>query len=86
MADRADTTLFAKVKRTAVYVKEKIDGVDVFVHRPYDIVEYDYGTGSRDTYLLPHFGKTQSETGVTEVYDDIRVFKTAPDWDLTNSF
>ena len=33
-----------KVKRTAVFVREQVDGHDAYDRRPWDFVDYDFGT------------------------------------------
>jgi len=76
-------TATAIVKRNAIFVKERKDGREVYVRRPYDLVEYNWGDASANrAYLQPHFGVTQSKSVRSEVYDDIRIFDTPPDWDL----
>ena len=72
----------AVVKRNAVFVKEKRDGKDVYVRRPYDLVEYNWGEVSANrAYLQPHFGTT-SRAVRSVIYDDIRIYDSPPDWDL----
>ena len=73
----------AIVKRFAIFVKDWRGGSYVYRHRPYDVVEYDWGEGERKTYLQPHFGHTRSRTLSEEVYDDVRFYSSAPEWDLT---
>jgi hypothetical protein len=75
-------TDLAKIKRTAVFVKERRDGKDAFIRRPYDVVEYNWGDGNLPTYLQPHFGRPRSMTLDEEMYDDVRFYSTTPDWDL----
>ena len=76
----ARTVLTPKVKRIAVFVKEARDGHAVAVRRPYDIVEFDEGTGTRDAYLqiFPGGG---AMAGV-EVYDEVRTYSNPPAWDI----
>jgi len=76
-------TSVAKVKRIAVFVKEWSNGSFAYNHRPYDVVEYDWGEGERKTYLQPHFGRTRSATLDEEIYNDVRFYSTPPEWDLT---
>jgi hypothetical protein len=75
-------TAQAIVKRNAIFVKEMKDGHQVYVRRPYDLVEYNWGEEGIKTYLQPHFGQPQSKTLRSEVYDDVRFYSTPPDWDL----
>lgn len=76
-------TAQAIVKRNAIFVKEMKNGKAVFVRRPYDLVEYNWGdTTANATYLQPHYGHTQSRTERAEVYDDIRFYDTPPLWDI----
>lgn len=74
----------AIIKRYIVFVKRNTDGgANVqYQHRPYDVVEYDWGDGSRETYLQPHFGVTRSPSEASEIYDGIRVYDNFPDWDF----
>ena len=72
----------AIVKRFIVFVKRTANGVTQYDRRPYDVVEYDWGEGGRETYLQPHFGQTRSSSEVEELYDGIRTYDTYPDWDF----
>lgn len=73
----------AIVKRNAIFVKERKNGRDVYVRRPYDLVEYNWGdTTANATYLQPHYGHTQSRETRSEVYDDVRFLSEPPPWDL----
>ena len=76
----ARTVLTPKVKRTAVFVKDARDGHAVYVRRPYDIVEFDEGTGTRDAYLqiFPGGGAMAD----TELYDEVRTYNIPPAWDI----
>jgi hypothetical protein len=70
------------VKQVAVFVKERKDGQPVFVRRPYDIVELNWGDGTGpNTYMRPAFGR-RSVQEKSEVYHDVRFYDRAPDWDL----
>lgn len=70
------------VSQVAVFVKERKDGRDVFVRRPYDLVELNWGDGTGpNTYLRPSFGRRSREEK-SEVYADVRFFDTPPKWDL----
>lgn len=72
----------AIVKRSAIFVIEMKDGKKVYVRRPYDLVEYNWGdTSANRAYLQPCFGRRSAEEK-SEVYDDVRFFDRAPDWDL----
>ena len=73
----------AKIRRIAIFVKDWRGGSYAYDHRPYDVVEYDWGEGERKTYLQPHFGRSRSGTVATEMYDDVRFYTTAPEWDLS---
>ncbi len=65
---RSDTTK-AIVKRTAVFIKEKRNGADVFIREPYDYVEYDRThqsvKGPNQTFILFN-GKMRPAPGGTE--------------------
>ena len=70
------------VKRNAIFVKEKRDGQTVYVQRPYDIVELVWGDANPNpTYIQPHFNSL-SKTLRSVVYDDMRFYDIAPEWDL----
>jgi|SRR3990167_813897 len=97
-------TAQAKIRRFAVFVKELRNNrttatgqkSEVFVRRPYDIVEYDWSDGrAKQTYIQPN-GSSRPTTTLTastpiygkrtqaqaeEVYDDLKIFDKAPDWD-----
>jgi hypothetical protein len=73
----------AKIRRIAIFVKDWRGGSYAYDHRPYDVVEYDWGEGERKTYLQPHFGRTRSATLDDEIYNDVRFYSTPPEWDLT---
>jgi hypothetical protein len=71
------------VTRNAVYVKERKDGKDVFVQRPYDLVELNWGDANPNpTYIQPH-GYTLSKSLRSRVYDDVRYYDAPPVWDLS---
>lgn len=72
----------AKVKRYAVYVRRIVTGAEQLVRRSYDVVEYNWGNGEIKFYLQPiHRGI--SPTLDEDVYDGIRIYDKAPDWDNT---
>lgn len=76
-------TDLAIVKRNAIFVKEKKDGRYVYVRRPFDIVEYNWGdTSANRTYIQPHFNSTFTRSVRSPVYDDIRIYDAPPDFDL----
>jgi hypothetical protein len=72
----------AIVKRFIVFVKRTANGVTQWDRRPYDVVEYNWGEGDRQTYLQPHFGQTRSASEVEELYDGIREYDDYPAWDF----
>jgi hypothetical protein len=72
----------AKVRRTAIFIKEWRAGKDFYTRRPYDVVEYNWGDGPPDVYLQPHMGRPMSRTEDEEAYDDVRFYSTPPEWDL----
>ena len=82
-------TAQAKIRRYAVFVKEIRSNrttagqkSEVFVRRPYNIVEYDWNDGNpKQTYLEPTGGRPIARSESEEVYDELKVFDTPPSWD-----
>jgi hypothetical protein len=74
----------AIVKRYAVFVKQRRDGHDYFIRRPYDSVEYNWGDGDVKTYLQLRIGSGFSRSVNEEGYDDVRIYSTPPAWDIIN--
>jgi hypothetical protein len=74
----------AIVKRYIVFVRKGIEGgaTTQYNRRPYDVVEYNWGDGNKETYLQPHFGQSRSASETEELYDGIRIYDTFPDWDF----
>ncbi len=77
-------TAQATIKRFAIFVKERRQGKDVFVFRPYDVVELNDGDGPAKTYLQPHCHRIRSASEDEVLYDDVRTYNQAPEWDLMN--
>jgi len=80
----------AKIRRFAVFVKELRNNrttalgqkSTVFIRRPYNIVEYDWSDGRQlQTYVEPIGDRPRSRSETDEVYDDLKIFETPPDWD-----
>ena len=79
----------AKIRRYAVFVKElRNDRTNakqkstVYVRRPYNIVDYDWNDGNgHKTYIEPTGGRPRARSEREEVYDDVKIFDTPPDWD-----
>lgn len=79
----------ATVKRVMVIIHERSNGVDKYIRRPYDLVEYNWGGGEIQNFLQLRLGDTRFSTlpekyGATtqrEEYDDIRIYHTRPEWD-----
>ena len=78
----------AIVRRTAVFVKAKRNGKDVYIRQPYDHVEYDRAepqgiAGPNKTYYQPFGGKARARgkgaigsyntTNVEVVYDELLI-------------
>lgn len=82
-------TAQAKIRRYAVFVKELRNDrttakqkSTVYIRRPFNIVEYDWSDGNpKKTYLEPTGGRSKARSEVEEVYDDLKIFDTPPDWD-----
>jgi hypothetical protein len=81
MADRRSQ---ATVKRVAIFVKERGDGCEKYIRRPYDVVEYFWGNAPPTTYIQPCMGRPLSRSEVDERYDDVRFYSTPPPWDLVS--
>ena len=82
----------AVVKRFAVYVREYSEGKYMYLARPYDLVEYDWGNGEVIQYIQPHHSSGYSRVGAAaasankmarEAYDDVRIYNTPPWFDLS---
>ena len=79
MPDRRDQAI---VKTAAVFVKRVSRNETQYIRRPYNIVTRDYRDGNPPkSYIEPIGTRPRSPSESAEVYDEIKVYDTPPDFD-----
>jgi hypothetical protein len=76
-----------KVKRIAVFVKERRDSRDVYDRRPWDFVDYDFGTDEplrNKRYIQLRYDSADSRSARNPI-DGLYIFDTPPAGDVAGA-